>query len=174
MKNLILILFCLIFSSVTMAQSDSLTKQQEAMKKAGFLVGTWQGMGWIMFGQGKRETFTNTETVQSKINGTVLLVEGVGKNAENKIVHNALATLSFDAEKQIYRWRAFTMNGDSVEAVPQISDKKFVWGFPLPQGETRFTITLNEKGNWFEIGEFSPDGGKHWFKNFEMELKKVS
>ena len=135
-----------------MAQSGSLAKQQETMKKVDFLVGTWQGTGWIMFGQGKRETFTNIETVQTKINGTVLLIEGVGKNSENKVVHNALATLSFDAEKQNYRWRAFTLNGNSVEAVPEVSDRKFVWGFQLPQGETRFTITLNEKGNWFEIG----------------------
>ncbi|MGI9036067.1 MAG: hypothetical protein ACR2GD_08520 [Pyrinomonadaceae bacterium] len=173
-KNLLLILFCLLSPVGIMTQSDSLAKQQEALKKLDFLVGNWQGAGWIMLGQGKRETFTINETVQSKVNGTVLLVEGAGKNAENKLVHNALAVLSFDAEKQNYRWHAFTLNGNSVEVIPQVSDKKFVWGFRLPQGETRFTITLNEKGNWFEIGEFLPDGGKNWFKNFEMELKKVS
>ena len=173
MKILLLILLLLFLPTIIAAQSNSLARQQEVLRKADFLVGTWQESGWIMLGQGKRETFTNTETVQSKVNGTVLLVEGVGKNADNKLVHNALTTLSFDTEKQNYRWRAFTLNGDSVDIVPQVSDRRFVWGFRLAQGETRFTITLNEKGNWFETGEFSPDGGKSWFKNFEMELKKI-
>lgn len=102
MKNVLLVLFCLIFPLAVVAQNNSLAAQQEAMKKVDFLIGTWQGNGWILLGKGKRETFTNTETVQSKINGTVLLVEGVGKNSENKIVHGALATLSFNTERQSY------------------------------------------------------------------------
>lgn len=152
----------------------SVGKQQEAMKKLDFLVGNWRGNGWIMLGANKRETFTIDETVQTKLDGLIVLIEGVGKN-DDRIVHNALGLLSYDAEKQKYVWEAFTKMGNRVETAPEISLNKFVWGFSNPQigGEVRYTITLNEKGNWHEIGEFSRDGGKTWFKNFEMELQKV-
>jgi hypothetical protein len=36
----------------------------------------------------------------------------------------------------------------------------------------RFTVRLNEKGQWFEVGEFSRDG-KAWQKFFEMTLERV-
>jgi hypothetical protein len=36
----------------------------------------------------------------------------------------------------------------------------------------RYTITLNDRGQWFEIGEISCDG-KEWSKVFEMTLERV-
>ena len=47
-----------------------------------------------------------------------------------------------------------------------------MWGFAVPQaGRVRFTITLTQAGEWWEIGEFSRDGAT-WAKFFEMTLKK--
>jgi hypothetical protein len=189
MKNftlkLTLVLCCFgSFSGVAFAQNDAAkdanpsapgAAQRAAMKKLVFLVGTWQGSGWIMFGAGKRETFTNTETVQMKLGGAAVLIEGLGKNEKGETAHNALGLLTFDAKKGVYNFRAHLANGDSLDITPEITDKSFIWGFrnEAAKGDIRYTITLNEKGNWLEIGEFSPDGGKQWFKIFEMELKKV-
>jgi hypothetical protein len=43
----------------------------------------------------------------------------------------------------------------------------------LPQvGDVRFTIKLDEKGRWFEVGEISQDG-REWRIFFEMTLERV-
>jgi hypothetical protein len=43
----------------------------------------------------------------------------------------------------------------------------------MPQfGDVRFTIKLDEKGRWFEVGEVSQDG-KERRKFFEMTLERV-
>jgi hypothetical protein len=43
----------------------------------------------------------------------------------------------------------------------------------VPQfGAVRYTITRDDKGRWFEVGEVSPDG-KAWRKFFEMTLEAV-
>lgn len=185
MKNSIIkliLVLCFIsgISAVAFGQENNPTVAQiEAMKKLDFLVGNWQGSGWMLIPGGKRETFQINESVQMKLGGLVLLVEGLGKSKDDKtgadrIVHNALATLSFDPREKLYRWRTFTMQGNSADTIAQIGDKSFIWGFKNPQaGDIRYTITLNEKGNWFEIGEFSRDGGKTWTKFFEMELQKI-
>ena len=34
----------------------------------------------------------------------------------------------------------------------------FRWSMKNPQGEIRFTIRLNEQGEWVELGEMSHDG----------------
>jgi hypothetical protein len=40
-----------------------------------------------------------------------------------------------------------------------VGDKTLEWGFPISQqGRVRFTIKLNEKGEWFEVGEMTQDG----------------
>ncbi len=163
------------FSASAQQMASSLDKQHEAMRKLDFLLGKWRGRGWIMFGPNKRETFEINESVEMKLDNLVVVIEGVG-TSDGKIIHNALGLLSYDADKQQYVWEAFTKTGNRIETAPEISANKFVWGFSNAQmgGEVRYTISLNEKGNWLEIGEFSRDGGKTWFKNFEMQLQKIN
>ncbi len=56
----------------------------------------------------------------------------------------------------------------------RVSENTLVWGFENPRaGTIRFTIKLNEKGQWFEIGEISRDG-KAWQKFFKMTLSRTS
>lgn len=148
------------------------------MKKLNWLVGEWRGKGWYLVGQHTREEFTNHENVQPKLDGLVLVVEGLGKKTDKetgkeKVAHNALGFLSYDANEKGYRWKTFTMEGYSNDTTAQIGEKSFIWGYKSQWGDVRYTITLNDKGNWLEIGELSRDGGKTWWKNFEMELEKV-
>ena len=171
----ILLLFLLILSiNPTFAQYiDSL--QVNEMKKVQWLAGNWEGEGWMMFGQEEKHTFSQTETVTSKLNGLLLAIEGLGIVGESKIIHNAFAVLSFDSENQRFVMRAHKSNGAFTEADALVDDNgDLIWGFNHPYaGELRFTIKQNDKGQWYEIGEVSSDGGNSWFQNFELLLNKL-
>ena len=173
----ILICFCSYSSAVLAQESPSAPNQPAAMKKLDFLVGQWQGEGWIMFGRDDRRTFRQSETVLPKVEGNVLMIEGLGKGkiankGKEVTIHSAFAVISFDKEANVYRWRAFRADGVSFDVIPQVTDKSVVWGFKDARaGDIRFTIKLNEKDQWVETGELSRDG-KTWNQFFEMTLNR--
>lgn len=145
--------------------------QRAEMKKLESLAGQWKGSGWIQQGP-KRETFTGTETVQRKLDGLALLVEGKFQNSEGKTIHETLAVLGFDPKMKGYRFRTYLFDGRSGEHDFKIVGDAFHWGFSFTGGTVRYIITTNNNV-WLEIGEFSRDDGKTWMKFFEMKLEKV-
>jgi hypothetical protein len=152
--------------------------QQEAMKKLSFLAGQWKGESWTEFVPGQRQLSQGTETVESKLNGLLVVIEGVHqrKNADKgagNVAHHAFAVVSYDEKGKRYRLQAYTDKGNYTEAEAKVGDGKLEWGFSIPKfGQVRYTVTLTEKGQWFEIGEVSTDG-KQWRKFFEMTLERV-
>ena len=102
----------------------------------------------------------------------MFLVEGIGKDKQGQVAHHALAFFHFDKAHQEFRVKAFRKDGSYVDAKGEMKDGAFVWGFDQPQGKVRFTLKLNEKGQWFEMGEFSQDG-KSWRLFLEMTLDKA-
>jgi hypothetical protein len=56
-------------------------KQQEAMKKLAFLVGHWSGPATLSRGPSEPLHLTQTEEVQYKLDGLLLLVEGNSPDA---------------------------------------------------------------------------------------------
>jgi hypothetical protein len=179
-KNLLLFMqLCLLISALALSAKAQVptqapTVQLEEMKKLNFLLGEWRGDAWILIGQNQRETAKQTETVQSKLGGLALVIDGLGKTTDGKerIVHNALAVISYNPQKKGYRVSTYQANGVEIEAEAKVGHNALEWGFKTERGNIRFTIKLNEKGEWYEIGEFSPDG-KSWFKMMEMTLQKV-
>ncbi len=170
----------LCFTSLTAVSAQTGSINSSEMKSLDFLVGQWRGEGWILMGQNERRTFRQNETVQSKVDGTVLVIDGLGKGVKTgdtveSVIHNAFAVISYNRDAKTFRWQAFKGDGTSFDVQPEITGKTIVWGFQDPRaGQIRFTIKLNEKGQWFETGEMSRDAGKTWFKFFEMILDKVS
>ena len=152
--------------------------QRDAMKKLDFLVGQWKGEDWMEFAPGQRRTFKGTEVVQGKLDGLLLAIEGlhrgqVGDKKEEVVVHNAFALVSYDDKAKRYRFQAFTSRGNYEDAEAKVSEGQLVWGMKVPQfGDVRYTIKLDDKGRWFEIGEVSRDG-KTWQQFFEMTLQRV-
>ncbi len=152
--------------------------QRDAMKKLDFFVGKWHGESWTEFGPGQRRQSQGTETVQSKLGGLLLTMEGVhtrktGQKGEGAVSHNAFAVISYDAKAQRYRFHAYTGMGGYAEAGASVGDRSLEWSMRPPGlGQIRYTIRLNDKGQWFEIGEASRDG-KTWQKFFEMTLDRV-
>jgi len=153
--------------------------QKEAMKKLDFLVGKWQGESWMQLGPGERRIARGTEVVQRKLDGLLVTIEGIhkrklGDNTAESVVHNAFAVVSYDEKANRFRFQAYTGRGNYAEAEAKVGDKTLEWGLRIPQGgEVRYTIKLNEKGQWFEIGEVSRDS-KEWQKFFEMTLERVN
>jgi hypothetical protein len=152
--------------------------QQDAMKKLEFLIGQWKGEGWMQIA-GQRRAFKGIEVVQRKLDGLLLVIEGlhsgqVGEKGEEVIVHSAFALVSYDDKPKRYRFQAFTSRGTYEDAEAQLSDGQLVWGMKVPQfGEVRYTIKLDDKGRWSEIGEVCRDG-KTWQQFFEMTLRRVA
>ena len=152
------------------AQENTAERQRTEVKKLESMVGQWKGSGWIQQ-SAKRENFTGTETVQRKLDGLALLIEGKFANSEGKVIHETLAVLDFDAKAAKYRFRTYLATGMSGEQGFKIVADSFEWGFQVPAGTIRYTIkTANDL--WFETGEFSKDG-KSWSKFFEMKLDRV-
>lgn len=151
----------------------------DEMKKLDFLVGEWKGEAWYQMGpNAKREYALQHEKVTPRAGGNVLLVEGIGRTKKEdgtagEIVHDALAFLRWDDVAKKYRFStAVAGRGTAEPAFEVTGPNKAVWTMELPQGTMRYTITLNEKGEWFEVGEYSRDGAK-WSKFLEMTLVKV-
>lgn len=171
------LLALLALNGAVMAQSPAQLHRVE-MKRLDFLVGQWTGEGWIEFVPGQRRTFRETESVQLKVDGEILLIDGLGKGKvpgkdEEGTVHSAFTVVSYDEKAKVFRWRAYRAGGNWIDTEAKVGDKSLEWGFHDERvGDIRFTIRLNEKGQWFEVGESSADR-KAWRKFFEMTLDRM-
>ena len=151
--------------------APSLSSRVNELKKLEYMVGEWKGTGW-MERQGGRETFAGVETIQSKLSGLALLVEGKFKDKDGKVIHETLAVISYDEKTKVYNFRTYLATGAVGDHELKILDGGWQWGFQIPQGNVRFTFKLGDKGEWREIGEFSADG-KTWRQFLELNLLKV-
>jgi hypothetical protein len=172
-------LLLLLSNAVSFAQDAKAPAiQREAMKKLGFLAGQWKGESWTELAPGGRSASVGTETVEPKLDGLLLTIEGVHRRKVNdketgNVVHHAFAVVSFDEKAKRYRFQAYTDRGTYTEAEAKVEDGKLEWSFRISRaGEVRYTITVTETGRWFEIGEISSDGNQ-WRKFFEMTLERV-
>ena len=100
------------------------------------------------------------------------LIEGLGKAKEDgSTVHEALAFISFDHRAKTFRWHAFKPEGQ-IDTEAKVGTDRLEWSLDIPQrGRMRYTITRNEKGDWFEVGEMNQKD-QTWRKFFEMTLRK--
>src|SRR5712664_1834906 len=93
-------IFWITLASACLAQSvraPDIEAQRTAMKKLDFLVGKWSGQGRMLRGAAEPLEFVQTEDVQYKLDGLVLMIEGIGlTKADGKPAGRALATISFD------------------------------------------------------------------------------
>ena len=177
-RSFALILVLVVGQNVAGQHAPTSAAQLEAMKKLNFLVGEWKGEGWSEMVAGQRRSSPIHESVQPKLGGMILLVEGLGKTKvpgkqEEVVVHNAMGVISYDERGKTYRLRTYLSNGQSTDAEASFIDDAFQWRFQAgPSVKIRYTVKLTDKGEWFEIGEISQDG-TNWRKFHEMTLQKV-
>lgn len=149
------------------------------MKKFDFMMGRWEGESWIERG-GQRFTSRGGEIVQRKLGGRVLLVEGLFKSKlpgqeQEVTTHETLGIISYDEKTQMYRFRTYVARGGFGDhELRLVGERGWQWSIKRGSaGIVRFTMTLTEAGDWYEVGESSSDG-KEWHRFFEMTLHRVN
>ena len=154
------LIFCIAALVPSMAQpprAPNIDAQRAAMKKLEFLIGKWAGEAHVLRGPGEPAVLAQTEEAQYKLDGLVLLIEGVGRNkADGKLALQALGIISYDDESGIYRMRAFN-DGRFLETDLTLLDngKGITWGFASGQFRTRSVLRITEKGDWTELAEIT-------------------
>jgi hypothetical protein len=134
-----------------------LEAQRAALKKLDFLVGKWSGEARVLRGPGEPLELIQTEEVQYKLDGLILIIEGIGKTkADGKVALQALAIVSYEDERETYRMRAYN-DGRYLETDLKLSEngKGITWGFRLGDIKTSSRLRINEKGEWTELTEIS-------------------
>lgn len=165
----------LLFAIVMAAAPGVLTAQtvdSSALQQLRPLIGSWEGTGWQMTAAGQRSESRVTERAELRLGGAAILVEGEGRTDE-KVVHSALGVILYDAPSASHRMRAFRADGHMVDAVLEVGDRTFRWGFDDPRaGRIRFTARFTSEV-WEEIGEVSRDGGATWQQFMGMTLRRA-
>ena len=134
-----------------------LEAQRAAMKKLGFLVGSWSGEARLLRGPGEWVDLLQSEEAQYKLDGLVLVIEGVGRTkSDGRSLLQALGIISFDDHSGKYRMRAFN-DGRFLETEVELRDhgQELVWGFALGQIATKSVLKINERGEWTELAEIT-------------------
>jgi hypothetical protein len=168
----------IIFAGIAPAQAPpSATVGREAMAKLSKMVGRWEGEATVQLGPGQTHKVKQSEHVQSKLDGNVLLVEGTGhekgEDGKEKVVFQALAVCTFDPTSKSYKFHAFRDNGMSTVASAEVTDTGLIWGFEDGRGgKIRYTITLTDD-TWSEYGEYLMEG-QPARKFFDMTVKRVA
>lgn len=151
--------------------SNSVEAQRQAMRKLSFLAGRWSGPVTIMRGPGEPLHLTQSENVQYKLDGLVLLVEGQSTGADGQVAFSALATISYDDASHTYRFRAYN-NGHYVDTELSVPGQGFSWGFAAGPAHIVNTMHLTEKGEWSEVTDVAM-GDNPAHRSMEMTLQKM-
>lgn len=180
MKHLVLTILVLVFvtSINLLAQAPAGAVHREKLAVFSNWIGEWTGEGSVQMAPGTPKKSSVYEKIEYKLDGAVVLIEGTGKSIDETtkkeiITHHALAVLSWDDTSQEYKFKTYLQDGKSTDAwFKHIEENKYAWGFETPNGQIKYSITIDgTKKTWKEIGEFSKDGTQ-WFKFFEMNLNK--
>lgn len=144
-----ILITALISVAYAQPQPPNVVVQRDAMKKLEFLAGKWQGAASVSRGPGEPIRITQSENVQFKLDGLVLLIEGEGRNAEGKPVFAALATVNYDDETHTYRFRAHN-DGRFLDTELKVEQKGFSWGYTAGPLKVVNTMRVSESGEWIE------------------------
>lgn len=139
------------------AQIPDLDAQRAAMKKLSFLVGKWSGDARMFRQPGETLAMAQAENAQYKLDGLLLLLEGVGrKQADGKPVLQALGIVSFDDAALTYHMRAYN-DGRYLETEVKLTDdgRGMTWGFALGEIKTSSILRIDDKGDWTEVHEIT-------------------
>jgi len=177
MKSLLLVLICLLSSLTNLKAQENINAANNSIEKLKFIVGTWEGEGWMMTQTGKEFTRIK-ETASCKAGCTVLAIEGLGiktnpDTKEETIVHDAFGVMYLDKKTNALMMRAYKDGNENESVVEFIEEKKIRWVLDIPNGsKVRFTADYTIENKWTEIGEFSRDG-ENWMQFLGMELTKL-
>jgi len=121
MKIKSLLILLTLCSTLLLGQdfkTDSISKLE--LSKLEFLIGEWEGEGWIMGRDKQKHAFQQTENIQFKIDGVAILIEGLGKS-NGQITNNSLAIISYNKKDRNYTFQSIVVRLNS------FSDNIFIY-----------------------------------------------
>ncbi len=157
------------------SHAPNVQAQRTAMKKLKFLVGDWSGKATVLRRPGQFAEMAQTESAQFKLDGLVLVIEGVGRDkTDGKVLLQALGLISFDDETGTYRMRAFN-DGRWLETEVKLADggNSISWGFALGTFKTSSVLRIDENGDWTEHGELTM-GERPPQKMMDLRVRRIS
>ena len=134
-----------------------LEAQRTAMKRLSFLVGEWVGNARVRRGPSETAELLQTEEAQYKLDGLLLMIEGVGRaQSDGRPILQALGLISYDDETKTYHMRAFN-DGRFLETEVKVSEdgQGMTWGFALGEIRTQSVMRINDRGEWTELHEIT-------------------
>src|SRR4051794_21995508 len=92
------------------AQDQPASPARVAMDKLAWIEGDWSGRAWTQMGP-KREHANQKEHLYRAAGGTVLVIQGIGTDADSgaspkAVVHDAFAVVTWDAARKQYLFRS--------------------------------------------------------------------
>jgi hypothetical protein len=148
--------------------SNSVDTQREAMRKLSFLAGHWSGPVTIVRGPGEALHLTQTEDVEYKLDGLVLLIEGKSTSPDGKVLFSSLATIAYD-DAHTYHFRAYH-DGHYLDTELSVPTNGFSWSFTAGPAHIVNTMHLTSKGEWDEVTEATV-GSNPPHRSVEMHLQ---
>lgn len=144
----------------------------ERMAPLAWLVGEWRGEGAMTMPDCTRHRFESRETVTARLSGNALLVEGrhFEPGAPDRLVHDAIGMITWDAAARGYRFRTALANGQGGDFPIDVSPTGFAWHIDTPGGRIDYRTTYTN-GVWSERGSRTlPNGRSVDF--IEMTLRR--
>lgn len=133
-----------------------------AMQGLAFLIGEWEGDGWIAGRDGRRQ-IRQSEVVRFELGGTILLIEGTARerdgNEIGEVIFNAFAIVSWNPDRG-YTMRSYLWNGLEGERDLEVGDGEFSWQQEAPSGTIAYSMRLTEEGDWHETGTLARADGQ--------------
>jgi hypothetical protein len=154
-------------------RAPDIDAQRAAMKKLSFLKGKWSGEARLFRGAAEPTLVTQTEEAQYKLDGLLLVIEGVGRNnADGKPILQAFGTVSYDDETHTYHMRAYN-DGRYLETEISLAEdgKGLTWGFAVGPYKSATVLRINEAGEWTEHAELTV-GDQHARPLMDLAVKR--
>ena len=161
---------CLAGAQAAPRADASQDQQRAAMARLGFLVGRWSGPITLTRGPGEPMHLTQTEQVQMKLGGLLLLIEGTSRDASGKVLFQALATVAFETATGSYRFRAYN-DGRYLDTELAVPKDGFAWSFEAGPAHVTNSMHLTANGAWDETTEVSVSGAPPR-QSMQMVLQK--
>lgn len=167
-------------TSAQMPNPAAAAESRAHMRSFDWLIGEWEGGGWMMVPGAGRLEFTSAENVEWRLDGRVLLVEGLHHAAvpdasgERPVVHHALGAITWNASRDAYVFHTWLGNqgGSGADNELVATEDGFIWWPATPEGAPRVEFRVRRvDGEWVERGTVTlPDGETMEF--FEMRLRR--
>ena len=99
-------------------------------------------------GPGAPETFKGGETVQRKLGGLALLVEGRFLDKDGRVGHETLAVLAYDTAAKGYKFKTYLASGASGNFDLKLMEGGWQWSLEYPGMMTRYTAKFTGDTCW--------------------------